>query len=1022
MPKLPDDFFIQKVILMGTGAPGTVALRAELIQLYEQSDDLTQFEARVDDFMNQLVAEKGSISGAIQALFQQGFDIDLALQKIEQLVVDALRQGINSKHEYFTYLINELDSSVDKILDNRADAANAFTNLLDELNIEVNVNDPRVQEWIDKVDEKDESLAIAKGNLRNLIDQLTIPVLIGSDPVDNAVGVPIGANIVLTFSEAVKAGVGEIVIVGDDGHRIPLNVTDPAQVIFNGGSTVTLNPSEDLHLNVNYNVQTISGVITDLAGNPFAGTTDPTALNFSTNDIILPTLVSSDPADNAVGVLVDANIVLTFSEAVKAGVGEIIIVGDDGHRISLNVTDTAQVLFNGGSIVILNPKEDLHLNVNYNVQTASGVIIDLVGNPFAGTTDPTALNFNTNDIIPPTLVSSDPVDNAVGVPINANIVLTFSEAIKAGIGEVVIVGDDGHRISLNVTDTAQVIFNGGSTVTLNPNEDLHLNVNYNVQTASGVITDLAGNPFAGTTDPTALNFNTNEIIPPTLASSAPADNATEVVVGSNIVFTFSEPVRAGSGNIVISDGSRDIRTIPVKDTSQITFNGNAVTINPAADLNPSTTYQVVIDNGAIEDLVGNPYGGSSNLNFDTTITSGLSFNLKFGADALTGTLGNDTFTGDVAIDIGRLVDSLENIDVLNGGRGTDTLNATLEGDITTITTPSLTDIEIINIRNLDKNATISFAKTSGAEQIWNNASAAGRILTYDKAPIAAIFGIRNTQSTTNIKLSDDVTGTNDNLSIATEGAGTKVVESITRAVVQSTTDAANIETMNIEARGSNFVDISAFTAITKLTVTGPGSLNVGVSMAALETVDASANIGGVTLDLASSTANLTVTGGSGNDIITGGKGADVIDGGDGNDTYNVDYSNVRDASVSTVKTTTAPAAGFDKVTVNTGDMFDFKARSDRPFVARSSEVISNIDITGFSGNDLISALDTEYQANHDGYLNREAMLIQFAGGEQFLIVDGGSENIPNSQTDIVIQVIGNVSTLALNGTDGVTIG
>ena len=274
MPNLPDDFFIQKVILLGTGVPGTVAFRDELTRLYVQGNDLTQFEAFVDDLITRLFSEYGNNdSGAKQALFKNGFDIDLTPQKIDQLTADSLRQGINSWHEFFSYLINELDSNVDKILDNRADAANEFTKRLGERNIEANVNDPLVQDWIDQVDATPLSLDIAKATLDDLINRLIRPVLVGSDPVDNAVDVVVNKDIVLTFSEPVKAGSGEIIITGGDGHRIPLNVADPTQVTFDG-SSITLNPSEDLHFDMNYIVQANSWVITHLQGIPFPGNTD----------------------------------------------------------------------------------------------------------------------------------------------------------------------------------------------------------------------------------------------------------------------------------------------------------------------------------------------------------------------------------------------------------------------------------------------------------------------------------------------------------------------------------------------------------------------------------------------------------------------------------------------------------------------------------------------------------------------------------------------------------------------------
>ena len=43
-------------------------------------------------------------------------------------------------------------------------------------------------------------------------------------------------------------------------------------------------------------------------------------------------------------------------------------------------------------------------------------------------------------------------------------------------------------------------------------------------------------------------------------------------VSSNIVLTFSENIAAGTGNIVISDGASDTRTIPVGD-AQISISG-----------------------------------------------------------------------------------------------------------------------------------------------------------------------------------------------------------------------------------------------------------------------------------------------------------------------------------------------------------------------------------------------------------------------------------------------------------------
>ena len=54
---------------------------------------------------------------------------------------------------------------------------------------------------------------------------------------------------------------------------------------------------------------------------------------------------------------------------------------------------------------------------------------------------------------------------------------------------------------------------------------------------------------------------------PTLASASPSDNSNAVAVGSNIVLNFSENVAAGTGNIVVSNGAGDARTISIADAS-----------------------------------------------------------------------------------------------------------------------------------------------------------------------------------------------------------------------------------------------------------------------------------------------------------------------------------------------------------------------------------------------------------------------------------------------------------------------
>ncbi len=99
-----------------------------------------------------------------------------------------------------------------------------------------------------------------------------------------------------------------------------------------------------------------------------------------------------------------------------------------------------------------------------------------------------------------------------------------------------------------------------------------------------------------------------DTLAPTLTGAIPADNASGVGAGANIVLSFSEAVVAGSGSFVISDGAGDVRTIAVTD-AQVSISGNTVTINPVADLAEGVHYTVTADAGIVENAAGKDFTG-----------------------------------------------------------------------------------------------------------------------------------------------------------------------------------------------------------------------------------------------------------------------------------------------------------------------------------------------------------------------------------------------------------------------------
>ncbi len=224
----------------------------------------------------------------------------------------------------------------------------------------------------------------------------------------------------------------------------------------------------------------------------------------------------------------------------------------------------------------------------------------------------------TGDTLPPVISTLNPADEATGVSVGANLVATFSENIARGTSGNITVKNltDGTNTTIPVTDTVQVSISG-AVFTINPTANLLSVKNYAVQIDSTAIKDLANNAFAGITNDTTWNFATADT-PPVISSFSPADNATGVAVGTNLVATFSENIVRGTGNITIRNVSNSTSaTIAVTDTTQVSISGAVLTINPTADLLPSKNYAIRIASTAIDDTAGNSYAGIATGNSTT---------------------------------------------------------------------------------------------------------------------------------------------------------------------------------------------------------------------------------------------------------------------------------------------------------------------------------------------------------------------------------------------------------------------
>lgn len=215
----------------------------------------------------------------------------------------------------------------------------------------------------------------------------------------------------------------------------------------------------------------------------------------------------------------------------------------------------------------------------------------------------------------PELAVFTPTKNKDAVGVGSNLYLTFPQDVTAGDGFVVLSNGAKDVRKIPVRD-AQVTISG-KVVKINPAVDLAPGSQYTISYADGVI-----NGAPAVSNAAALSFTTvgkADHVAPQLASTMPADDATNVAANASISLNFNETVSRGVGNIVI-ESAGDTRTIPVTDTAQVKFSGSSVIVTPGTPLQNSINYDVRVDAGAVLDTSGNAFDGISSptaFNFST---------------------------------------------------------------------------------------------------------------------------------------------------------------------------------------------------------------------------------------------------------------------------------------------------------------------------------------------------------------------------------------------------------------------
>ena len=344
----------------------------------------------------------------------------------------------------------------------------------------------------------------------------------------------------------------------------------------NDNKTVTLATGSSMS---GFNFDVTVHNVSDMTGNKIgeAGTTKPFT-GSNTADDTAPTVVSHTPLSGATNIVINANVVVTFSEALKTATAQW-FPGAPGlvaknRALGVIVEHTTTI---DGATLTLTPTGPLAYNQVYTV-IVSGT--DAASNAGGNTTWSFTTTAN-NDHTPPTLVSTSPANGTTYVPLDANLSLTFSEAIDSSRSNVQLVPDPG--------DGVATWSNGGKTVTFNPTAPLLANQQYTLTIFPNGVYDWAGNGIVGLHTAT---FTTGA----TLASGSIAGTVTGDAgspaadpSGATVLASNSNPFVGGSFSVFNSTkvAANDTYTMPNLPDG-LYYIVSVLDTNHDNDLDPST--------------------------------------------------------------------------------------------------------------------------------------------------------------------------------------------------------------------------------------------------------------------------------------------------------------------------------------------------------------------------------------------------------------------------------------------------
>jgi len=274
------------------------------------------------------------------------------------------------------------------------------------------------------------------------------PVVASANPENGTLNIPLDKTISVVFSQEMKASTFNAASFTVQGATLV------SGTIAINGKTATFTPAAPLTANTTY-TGTIKTTVQNIFGQPLEA---DYVWTFSTGTTLNPMVISADPFNKASDVVLNKVVAANFNMPMDQTT-----LNANSFTIKQGTTAIAGSVSYVGTTAYFKPNVSLLANTLYTA-TITTEAKNIQGIALSSNY---VWTFTTGATTAPTVVSTDPLDNAKATLLNKSISATFSIAI-----DPTTITDKTFTVKNGTTPVVGIVTYTGTTATFDPSSDL----------------------------------------------------------------------------------------------------------------------------------------------------------------------------------------------------------------------------------------------------------------------------------------------------------------------------------------------------------------------------------------------------------------------------------------------------------------------------------------------------------------------------------------------------------------------